>query len=107
MSPQKPETDPRALAHRAAEELAAGGYQAAQTTALVAIAGALTGEPEPIGELIGERTVCWLAYYSDFSGMAVFPTEIEAHRHANGTTMEVVELRAGDVRDQIRARWQR
>ncbi|KWX66823.1 hypothetical protein [Mycobacterium sp. NAZ190054] len=45
MSPQKPETDPRALAHRAAEELAKGGYQAAQTTALVAIAGALAGEP--------------------------------------------------------------
>lgn len=47
MSPQKPETDPRALAHQAAEELAAGGYQAAQTAALVAIAGALAGEPGP------------------------------------------------------------
>ncbi len=53
MSAQKPETDPRALAHRAAEELASGGYQAAQTTALVAIAAALTtprasaGAPPP------------------------------------------------------------
>lgn len=42
MSPQKPETDPRALAHRAAEEFATGGYLAAQTAALVATALALT-----------------------------------------------------------------
>lgn len=53
MSPQKPETDPRALAHRAAEELAAGDYQAAQMAALVAIAAALAaprasaGAPPP------------------------------------------------------------
>lgn len=48
MSPQKPETDPQALAHRAAEELTSGGYQAAQTTALVAIAGALAAKAPPV-----------------------------------------------------------
>lgn len=45
MSPQTPEMDPAALARRAAEEFAAGGYLAAQTAALVAIAGALTAKP--------------------------------------------------------------
>lgn len=106
MSPRRPETDPRALAHRAAEELAAGGYLAAQTTALVAIALALAAR-RALADTEGAQRTIWAAYYSDFSGIAVFHTEIEAHRHASGKSMDVIELKPGDVQDQIRASWQR
>lgn len=45
------ETNPAALATRAAEELAQGGYEIAKATALVAIAGALAaGLPELVDE---------------------------------------------------------
>ena len=32
----------------------------------------------------------WVARYSDMSGVVPFATELDAYRHANGTTMEVV-----------------
>ena len=31
----------------------------------------------------------WVAYYSDWSGVSIFATEIEALRHAVGKSMEV------------------
>jgi hypothetical protein len=37
----------------------------------------------------------WLAYYSDFSEMVAFPTEIEALRHAVGNHMSVKKVYAG------------
>lgn len=46
-------------------------------------------------------TVCWMAYYTDWSGIAVFDNEIDCLRHAVTHHMEVIELAAGDVRDQI------
>lgn len=46
-------------------------------------------------------TVCWMAYYTDWSGIAVFDNEIDCLRHAVANHMEVIELSAGDVRDQI------
>ena len=50
---------------------------------------------------MSKPTICWLAYYSDWSGMAVFDNELDALRHAVGSSMEVIVLHAGDVRDQI------
>lgn len=47
------------------------------------------------------ETVCWMAYYDDWSGCAVFPTELEALRYAVGSSMQVIECHAGDVREQI------
>lgn len=37
----------------------------------------------------------WLAYHSDFSGMAVFESEIEALRYAVKRSMDVVGCRYG------------
>lgn len=67
MSPQKPETDPRALAYQAAEELAAGGYQTAQTAALVAIAGALAAKA-PTVEVVEMCANCSRVYVPDEKG---------------------------------------
>lgn len=53
-------------------------------------------DPEP-------KTICWLAYYSDYSGMSVFFNEIDALRCAVGSHMEVIELKEGDVMEQINA----
>ena len=40
---------------------------------------------------------CWLAYHEDWSGMAVFATELDALRHANGTSMVVAPLTDGQT----------
>ena len=44
----------------------------------------------------------WLAYYHDFSGLAVFLTEIEALRHAVENSMHVKFITWGDIGEQIR-----
>ncbi|QDM56419.1 hypothetical protein PP515_gp72 [Gordonia phage Sidious] len=45
-----------------------------------------------------EPTGAWIAYYSDQSGATVFATEIEALRHAVGTSMLVHHVPwGGDV----------
>lgn len=41
---------------------------------------------------------CWIAYYSDWSGIAVFGTEIEALRHAVEHSMIVQFFQWGEVR---------
>lgn len=38
----------------------------------------------------------WVAYYSDWSGIAVFSTEIEALRYAVERGMQVKGLESGD-----------
>lgn len=85
----------------AKEHLANGNPAMASANALVAIAE--QGQPIEVAELIASEATIWVAYYSDFSGIAVFNNEIDAHRHANGSTMEVIGCRPGDVRDQINA----
>lgn len=40
----------------------------------------------------------WLAYYSDWSGIAAFPTEIEALRHAVDKSMTVMFCEWGEIR---------
>jgi hypothetical protein len=50
-----------------------------------------------MGSLDPERPVlCWLAYYADWSGMKVFSEEIDALRHAVGTSMQVMPLYDGE-----------
>lgn len=39
----------------------------------------------------------WLAYYSDFSGLAVFKDELEARRHAMDHDMYVKAIGFGEV----------
>ena len=56
--------------------------------------------PEP-------KTVCWLAYHSDYSGMSVYFNEIDALRCAVGSSMSVIELKEGDVMEQINASYKR
>lgn len=46
--------------------------------------------------------IVWFAYYSDWSGMAVFDNEVDALRHAVEHHMEVAGLHSGDVKEQIR-----
>lgn len=42
----------------------------------------------------------WVARYSDMSGVVPFATELDAYRHANGTTMDVVLAPWGtDIRE--------
>ncbi|AWN04191.1 hypothetical protein KNT89_gp78 [Gordonia phage Petra] len=43
----------------------------------------------PDAELTIEPTGVWIAYYGDNSGATAFPSEIEALRHAVGTSMLV------------------
>lgn len=64
------------------------------------------GEDPGIDDLMHDdpKTVCWLAYYSDFSGMSVFFNEIDALRCAVDSSMSVIELKEGDVMDQITAK---
>ena len=45
-----------------------------------------------LDRLEGDRAGVWVAYYSDHSGMSVFPTEIEALRHARERNMDAVEF---------------
>lgn len=52
-------------------------------------------------------TVCWMAYYNDFSDMAVYDNEIDALRYAVNNHMEVIELRPGSVNQQINERHKR
>lgn len=52
-------------------------------------------------------SVCWMAYYTDMSGIAVFDNEIDCLRHAVSNHMEVIELQAGDVNDQINAKYRK
>jgi hypothetical protein len=40
----------------------------------------------------------WLAYYTDWSGLAVFATEIEALRYAVDHTMSVAFREWGEIR---------
>jgi hypothetical protein len=40
----------------------------------------------------------WLAYYADWSGVAVFATEIEALRYAVGRSMQVEFREWGEIR---------
>lgn len=55
-----------------------------------------------ITQLFGPREI-WLAYYDDWSGLSVFPTEVEAYRFANGKTMNVRQIEFGkDIQDQVR-----
>jgi hypothetical protein len=45
----------------------------------------------------------WLAYYSDWSGMAVFESELECLRYAVDKTMTVKYVPFGqDLRDAVR-----
>lgn len=58
-------------------------------------------EEDSLDALMDHATVCWMAYYTDWSGIAVFNNEIDCLRHAVSNHMEVIELHAGDVNDQI------
>lgn len=43
---------------------------------------------------------CWMTYYADWSGMAVFHSEIKALRHAVEHRMEIMEVPEGvDLRE--------
>lgn len=64
-------------------------------------AEALRASAEP------KHTVCWVAYYTDMSAVAVFNNELDALRHAVGTSMYVIEAKAGDVMDQINAQYRK
>lgn len=48
--------------------------------------------------LEGDRSGVWLAFHSDWSGIAVFATEIEALRHAQEHTMTVEFRQWGEIR---------
>jgi hypothetical protein len=48
-------------------------------------------------ELVELFAGVWLAYYSDYSGIAVFPTELEALKHAQSNGMNVRFCRWGEV----------
>lgn len=58
----------------------------------------------PPDETASPPTVCWMAHTYDLSACAVFDNELDALRHAVGNSMHVIELRAGDVMDQINAK---
>lgn len=45
---------------------------------------------------------CWMAYHGDFSGVAIFPAEIDALRHAVANAMSVQHVTWGDLREQVR-----
>ncbi len=70
------------------------------------LAAAFVAGPGKLLKLPGEsdlepRTIGWLAYYSDRSGMALFFNEIDALRYAVDSSMSVTELKEGDVFDQL------
>lgn len=46
---------------------------------------------------------CWAAYYSDYSAVAIFGTEIAALRHAVDNAMSVLYWEFGkDLRDAVK-----
>lgn len=48
-------------------------------------------------------TGVWVVYYDDFSGFAVFSSEIAALRYAVSRTMQIAQVAFGeDVREQLR-----
>lgn len=51
-----------------------------------------------MAELTDDGAGCWVAYYSDWSGVAVFPTEIEALRYAVSRSMLVEFKPWGEIR---------
>ena len=56
---------------------------------------------------VEEPRGAWVAYYSDYSGMALFGSEIEALRHAVGNSMTVAFWEFGrDLSDVDQARRQ-
>ena len=48
-----------------------------------------------------DEAVIWVAWYSDFSDVAVFYDELEALRHAVAHHMELTACRPGSVREQL------
>lgn len=45
----------------------------------------------------------WVAYYSDWSGFAVFTDELQAFRYAVAGTMQVAFVHFGkDIQEQVR-----
>lgn len=57
-------------------------------------------KPAKRSRATGRRTVdgVWMAYYDDWSAIAIFPTELEALRHAMGSTMKVEWRGWGEIR---------
>jgi len=54
--------------------------------------------PDPTTPAAAAQPGFWLAYYPDWSGIAAFPTEIEALRYAVSTSMQVEFRVWGDIR---------
>lgn len=46
---------------------------------------------------MNEDPTYWLAFYADRSGFAVFPTEIQALRHAVVNSMDVRQVKVGET----------
>ena len=58
---------------------------------------AIFGSPD---EVSAPADGVWVARYSDISGVVPFATELDAFRHANHTSMEVVHVPWGqDIRE--------
>lgn len=84
MSSQNPETNPAALATRAAQELASGAYQAAQTAALVAIAAALAAKSAPDEKSEKPQTVAIVFQISSGKPLSVHVDAQAAQRAIDG-----------------------
>lgn len=51
-----------------------------------------------LDRLEGDRGGVWVAYHSDWSGVGVFATELEALRYASSRTMTVEFCQWGEIR---------
>jgi hypothetical protein len=56
-----------------------------------------------------QRVWVWVAYWDDFSELAIFTDEVEALRHAcrGFPSMEVAKVQVGrEIREQLREQWE-